>query len=478
MSRPQLASSYRFFVYWHFWIGILVSPILMAVAGSGFIMLFRTELETDWYSETVVDRRAADALRLAPGNSDPKADLFSERIHSGYFQRLIAIAQRDLPPNIRIARIELAQRQGWLPAVLVAPIERPWPQRRIYVDVDANRTTGSLPEKNVFTTAITLHRTLFAGWIGRMAVEFTASWLIVSMLMGMRLGWQTARPARALSSAAALQPQAAQSIPESNAVASSRAQPWKRFRNAHAWSGMLIGPIVIMIAWNGLQFAELYGTLYHGLARATGQYDYLLDRPKSSPTTPSSSLSPEPSAMALAGDLDLDSVLQSAQTHGMAWQRIAIQMPNLPEDGYMIESGGDLPPSMTQTLYLDRHTGGLLQRFEMGDLGPLAQWNKWSYPVHVGSVGGIWTQCLWGAVVLVLASMPATASGMMLARYRRGQRLRPERGAVGSWRTLAFLVSIALLLPTVGLSMLAVGAAWWLTEPMRRPQPSRRNPSP
>lgn len=478
MSRPQLASSYRFFVYWHFWIGILISPILMAVAGSGFIMLFRTELETRWYGETVVDRRAKDALRSAPGNSDPKADLFSERIQSGYFQRLIAIAQRDLPPNIRIARIELAQRQGWLPAVLVAPIERPWPQRRIYVDVDANRTTGSLPEKNVFTTAITLHRTMFAGWIGRIAIEFTASWLIVSMLMGMRLGWQTVRTARARSSAAALQPEATPSTPESNAAVSGHVQPWKRFRSAHLWSGMLIGPIVIMIAWNGLQFAEVYGTLYHGLARATGQYDYLLDRPKSSPAPLSSSQSPEPSGIALAGDLDLDSVLQSAQTHGMAWQRIAIQMPNLPDDGYMIESGGDLPPSMTQTLYLDRRTGGLLQRFEMGDLGPLAQWNKWSYPMHVGSVGGIWTQCLWGAVVLLLASMPVTASGMMLARFRRGQRLCPERAPIGSWRTLAFVVSIALLLPTVGLSMLAVGAGLWLTQPLRRPQRFGRNPSP
>lgn len=478
MSPPPFASSYRFFVYWHFWIGILISPILMVLAGTGLVMLFRTELESNWYSETVVDRRASDAMRSAPRDSDPKANLFSERIQAGYFQQVIAVAQRELPPNIRIARMELAQRQGWLPSVLVAPIERPWPQRRIYVDVDRNRTTGSLPETTVFTTALTLHRTLFAGWVGRIAVEFTASWLIVSMWMGMRLWWQTVRPARARSSTITRRPQAAESIPESDAVVSGRVPHWKRFRNAHAWSGMLIGPIVIWIAWNGLQFAEIYGTLYHGLARVTGQYDYLLDRPKSSSAILSSSISTTPSAIDAVGDLDIDSVLRSARTHGMAWQRIAIQMPNLPEDGYMIESGGDLPPSMTKTLYLDRRTGTVLQRFEMGDLGPLAQWNKWSYPMHVGSVGGIWTQALWGAVVLLLASMPVTASGMMLARFRRGQRLCPERAPIGSWRTSAFVVTIALLLPTVGLSMLAVGAGLWLTQPLRRPQRFGSYPSP
>ena len=455
------ASDHRFLIYWHFWGGLFVSPVLVVIAITGMIQLFRGEIESRIYRDIVMESapspvgpESAVGSGAAATNTRPTTlghEQFQERLRNGYYQSALEISSRELAQGIRTVRVEIDNRRQRLPSLLVAPVERPWPQRRIYVAPKREIITGSLPDRTFFTRSLDLHRTLMAGTIGRLIVEFTTSWIIASILIGFQLWLRQKTPSKGINSERKTGGESTKNI-------DGRYTPdrWWRWRSLHVAIGISTGLLVILIAWNGLQFSEIYGTLYHGIAHRTGQYEYLLDKPK-----PAYDDNTQPT-------LPLDELLARGLANGMHWQRIAIQLPSNADDCVTIESGGDFPPSMTQTLYLDRIHGEVLRRYELSDLGPLAQWNKWSYPIHVGTVGGIATQLLWGAIMLALASMPLSAIAMIYSRWRRGARPTPNRAAPGSLAMRVYVCLLGLLLPTVGLTMLGIIAADWLLVPWRR----------
>lgn len=442
------ASDQRFLLYWHFWIGLFVSPVLFVLAVTGLIQLFRSDIESRIYRDILTDSAPTE---IQGSTSRRGREPFQKRLHRGYYQSALDIAAAELGPGIRTARVEINNGQERLPALLVAPVERPWPQRRIYVSPERGVITGSLPERTFFARSLDLHRTLMGGLTGRLIVEFTASWIIASILIGFQLWFRQKDSQQRTNSEQTSDGKSCHDIDRK-----SNLNRWWRWRSLHVTIGASTGLLIILIAWNGLQFSEIYGTLYHGIARSTGQYDYLIDKPK--PVYDDNS---QPT-------LALDDVLARGLANGMHWQRIAIQLPSNADDCITIESGGDFPPSMTQTLYLDRVRGDVLRRYELSDLGPLAQWNKWSYPIHVGTIGGIATQCVWGIAMLTLISMPVSASAMIYLRWRRGVRITPNRTAPESLAMRVWVAMLGILLPAVGLTMLGIIAADWLLVPWRR----------
>ena len=425
------------------------------LAVTGLIQLFRGELESRIYRDIVTESAptrvehqstAMQAHPLPLGHAP-----FQKRLESGYYQSALDIASRELGPGVRTARVEIDNRLQRLPSLLVAPLERPWPQRRIYVSPERGNLTGSLPERTFFTRSLDLHRTLMGGTLGRLIVEFTTSWIIASILIGFQLWFRQKVPNQRANGEEIISGKSHQDFD-----GKSNLDRWWLWRSLHVTIGVPTGLLVILIAWNGLQFSEIYGTLYHGIARSTGQYDYLLDKPK-----PIYDDNSQPT-------LSLDELLARGFANGMHWQRIAIQLPSHADDCVTIESGGDFPPSMTQTLYLDRIRGDVLRRYELSNLGPLAQWNKWSYPIHVGTVGGIATQCIWGAIMLALVSMPLSAIAMIYHRWLRGVRVAPNRAVPESLAMRVWVAILGILLPAVGLTMLGIIAADWLLAPWRR----------
>lgn len=449
------ASDQRFLVYWHFWIGLFVSPVLVILAVTGLIQLFRSEIESLIYRDIVTESASTPAKRASspiPAHPSPRdLELFQKQLQSGYYQSALDIASNELGPGVRTARVEIDNRRQRLPSLLVAPLERPWPQRRVYVSPERGIIAGSPPERTFFARSLDLHRNLMGGLTGRLIVEFAASWVVASILIGFQLWFRQKVPHQRANGEEIIS-----SKGHHDTDGKSNSDRWWRWRSLHVMTGTSTGLLVILIAWNGLQFAEIYGTLYHGFARSTGQYDYLLDKPK-----PIYDDLSQP-------NLPLDEVLARGLASGMHWQRIAIQLPSNADDCITIESGGDFPPSMTQTLYLDRIRGNVLRRYELSDLGPLAQWNKWSYPIHVGTVGGIATQCIWGAAMLALISMPLSAIAMIYIRWRRGVRVTPSRAVPESLAMRVWVAILGILLPSVGLTMLAIIAADWLLVPWRQ----------
>jgi uncharacterized iron-regulated membrane protein len=449
MVYPRNKSSISdrlFLLYWHFWIGVLVTPILLLMCITGGILLFEDEILLRLYPTQLAD-------------SQWQKSKFEQRLGQDYYDNILPMVQQKLGPELVVWRVELENRKGRFPSVLVAPKNKPWPQQRYYV----NTNTGALypsPESaqgantqepndnDLFTSTTLFHRTLYMGWFGRLLVEFTATWLIATTLLGVLLWFRNK--------------DSGLGKPESTTGSSV----FLLLRKFHVTAGMLSAIAIVTIAWNGLHYSEVYGTLYHGLARVTGQYDYLLDVPKGKKAG-STDLTP----------LELGQALRSARKHGLSWQRISVQRLAASTGTVMIESGGDYPPSMTQTLYLDAHDHELLARYDYGDLGWQARWNKWSYSLHTGSFGGVWTKILWMIVLMVIALLPMSACAMTLARRRKqllatGQavslmKVLPTRALPKSRWVWVAIGILGLLFPLIGVLVLAIASATWLLAPTR-----------
>jgi uncharacterized iron-regulated membrane protein len=428
-NQPAQRSDHRFLVYWHFWIGVLITPILLLMAITGGILLFEDELLLGKYPNSA-------------GDTAWHKTQFDRRLAEDYYDKILPMVQQELGPEAIVWRVELENRKRRFPSVLVAPKSRPWPQQRYYVNTNSGELYPGSGD-DLFTSTTRFHRTLYMGWFGRLIVEFTATWLIASTLLGVMLWFRS-------KSAAAAKP-----------TSSLAGGVYRLLRRLHSSAGMLSALAIVTIAWNGLHYSELYGTLYHGIARATGQYDYLLDVPKGK----------------MAGQvdltpLDLGRCLRSANEHGLSWQRISVQRMHASAGSLMIESGGDYPPSMTQTLYLDASDQSLLKRIDYEDLGWQARWNKWSYALHTGSFGGLWTKLLWLLVLLVIAFLPISAAAMTLARHRKqllasGEPISfssvfPKRALPEHRWVWVVIGLVGILFPTIGLLALAIGCTSWL----------------
>lgn len=447
-------SDQRFLVYWHFWIGLLITPILLLMTITGGILLFEDELLTK-----------TDPSRFT--DTAWTKELFDRQLAQGRLDVILPLVEKSLGPETIVWRVELENRKGHFPSVLVAPKTKPWPQQRYYINVNTGQlhpnpesiqSTKPLEgqdeeqDNDLFESTTLFHRTLYMGWFGRLLVEFTATWLIASTLLGVLLwykgGWDRS----------------------SKLVSSGAGRFYLVMRKVHSTLGMLSAIAILTIAWNGLHYSELYGTLYHEIARATGQYDYLLDVPKG-----------KQAGQVDLTPLNLGDALRAANKHGLSWQRISVQRLSASNAALMIESGGNFPPSMTQTLYLDAHDLSLLAKYDYSDLGWQARWNKWSYSLHTGSFGGIITKILWMIVLIFLALLPITACAMTMARRRKQMiaageprsllKILPQRAIPQHrWVWIAIAV-LGILFPTIGLLVLAVLIASWLLATTRsRPQ--------
>lgn len=461
MNGPRLerfrryeVSDKGFLVYWHFWIGLLITPILLLMAVTGGILLFEDELLQRMDPSVHTDVPWLESL-------------FKKRLREDYFDKILPMVENKLGPDAIVWRVELENRKGRFPSVLVAPSSKPWPQQRYHInmntgelhpnpdspgdvvpDVAPDVALGEEKDNDLFASTTLFHRTLYMGWFGRLLVEFTATWLIASTLLGVLL-WVRSRPSRS-----------------SKPVTSKAGRAYLVLSKMHTTAGIVSAFAIVTIAWNGLHYSELYGTLYHGIARATGQYDYLLDVPKGKQAG-QLDLTP----------LDLGNALRAADEHGLAWQRISVQRLAASNAALMIESGGDFPPSMTQTLYLDAGDHALLARYDYSDLGWQARWNKWSYSLHTGSFGGVWTKVLWMVVLLMLAFLPISACAMTLARRSKQLQAAQEpvtlsqvfpRRSVPEHRWVWIAVGIVgVLFPLIGLLAVAIACASWLVRPMR-----------
>lgn len=211
---------YRTLWRWHFYAGLFCVPLVLWLALTGSIYLFKPQVEA-W-----LDRRY-DALDMHGDRAAPSAQ--------------VAAALARLPGGVLNA-YELPTAPDHATRVLVARGDQLW---RVYVDPYSLRVLGAVDEnRRPMRLLFYLHGELLMGRAGSMLVELAACWGVVMLLTGLALWW----PRRWHGAAGVLYPR----LREGGRLF---------WRDLHAVCGAWVSVLALFLILSGLPWSQNWGGL-------------------------------------------------------------------------------------------------------------------------------------------------------------------------------------------------------------------------
>jgi uncharacterized iron-regulated membrane protein len=423
---------------WHFFASFLVVPVLLLLAVTGLIYLFRFQLEPLMHSDLM------------------KVDQPPTTIAQPYVSQLAAV-DHAYPGSTAVSLTE--PRNDHSPTI-VSIQTAAGEARDVYVNPYVPEVLGSLdPDRTLSGYAIRLHGELMAGPWGDHVIELGACWAVVMAVTGYYLfvrGFRARRRAR---------------------VARRRGATLRwRHGLVGAFAGLgLLALLVTGLPWTGLWGAKvqsfatahgssLWSTDPGALSNPTSRLDESLphshhhDVPWAQQDSPVPSSSPKEGERSVA---NADTAIEVADRSGLR-HPMTVALP--PADdargvfsviGYAFDA-----PSDERTVHIDRYGGDVLSTYGFDDYPLLARVVSQGIGLHEGRSLGPWS--FWGSAAMCVAIIAMCVTGPLMwwrRRPRGAGRLGAPRGRMPVGRTplsAVLLVALGLFLPLFGLSLLAV----------------------
>ncbi|WP_255530400.1 PepSY domain-containing protein [Novosphingobium sp. NBM11] len=169
----QRFALYRTIWRWHFYAGLFAVPMVLVLALSGSLYLFKPQIE----------RWEERAFRSLPVAETVSPDAQGEAALSAF-------------PGARLHSYRLPEREGDAALVHIA-LPGGKGMRDVFVSPQG-KVLGSLdPDKRIIAIDRAVHGQLLLGKRGSWIVELAASWGIVMILTGLYLWWPRGRGRRA-----------------------------------------------------------------------------------------------------------------------------------------------------------------------------------------------------------------------------------------------------------------------------------------
>jgi uncharacterized iron-regulated membrane protein len=388
---------------WHFLAGLAACPILFVVALTGALYAFQPELDP------LVD---PELLVVEPAPTRVPVD------------ELWASAARR--PGCAPASFILPAHDGRPATVRCAGDAR----REILLDPYRGHVLGERGEtSSLFGVIFQLHWDLLLGDPGRIAVEWASSWALLLMFSGAMLWWPRGQrrgggvwwPRRNLSGR-------------------------QRLRDLHAVIGAYLLPVLLAITATGLLWTLLAGQKrWHPLTedRVHEAWDH---RPTSTPI---------PNARPIGFDAALASARIDPASEPLA---IYGEPPSTPSSSYtfLLYDETAEAPWRAWSIWVDAYSGKELVRLGWDHRSVSGKLDSALYSIHVGALLGLPGRILACLAALILAGLCVTGPLMWWKRRPRGRLGAPPRADRTPWALLGGLVALGWLLPTVGLTLLAI----------------------
>ena len=425
-------SLYRTVWRWHFYAGLIILPILVWLAVTGGLYLYKPEIERAVYGDWIELKARTEPMRL---------DEMIRRVEQaggGRVTQVIRPAAAD-----ESWRMNLETRDG--------------DRRTAFVDPADGRFLGSTGKGGVMETIRTLHSLAITGPVGNVLIEIVAGWTIILVVTGFYLWWPR-KGQRALA---------------------LRGRPRERrfWRDLHASAGALVGAVILFLAVTGMPWSFFWGATLQQVVD-----NYRLGRPEAPGPQPSghagehaddAQRSSLPWAMqAVApphahghGDIGPDRVLALAHERGLS----APYTLNLP-------AGSGAPYSVSRVqerasearlLYVEPGTGRVLQDVSYADFGRAAQVIEWGIYTHQGQTYGEANRLVMLAGCISVVLLAISAPVLWWKRRRSGRLEAPPRPAEPKMAR-GFVIGMLMLgaiYPLTGATMLV---AWIMDIGIRR----------
>lgn len=433
---------YRAFWRWHFYAGLLVLPILMLMALTGGLYLFKDDL-------TAVVHRPLVVVADGPAQTTPTA----------------WIAAAEAATRGEAKQVVLPTRTDRSVQVIV---EANGEKQTAYIDPHTGAVLGTTQPGGVMGLVKHVHSLEIAGPVMNLLVEVVAGWAIVLVATGVFLWWPRG---------------------QAGGVVTVRSRPAKRlfWRDLHAVTGIFASGVIAFLAVTGMPWSAFWGKEVRQITTGAGW-----GRPKPpvaeqhhgkpAPVEEASGVpwalqtkAPPPSdaqgAMAdmdehahhmmmdAPAPLDANAIVAKARAVGLT-DGFTLSLPKTPGGTWTAASMPD-KVEQTRTVYLDGGDGHVLADIGYRDFGPAAKAIEWGIAVHQGQQFGLVNKLVMLAGCVAIWLMGVSAIVMWWKRRPQGRskgRLaapaRPtHRGAyVG---LLAIVLPLAVFYPLVGASLVA-----------------------
>lgn len=404
---------YRVIWRWHFYAGMIITPVLLVLSATGALYIFKDELEGVIYpGVTYVEPAATRAT----------------------YDEQIAAARAAVPANYRIGFMQVSTDPKRATAFAMGGDKF----LMGYVDPYRGNYLGAIESGGFFDIVLKLHRQLFLGTTGRIVVELTTCWTIVLAATGLYLWW----PRKANQVWGVWLPRL-------------RRKPYVVLRDLHSVAGAYVAVVALIIALTGLIYTFVWGAGFQYAGRKTDAYD-MFSKPMSSKSPPE------------APDLPLDQIVAVAQQR-MPGNTLSVWFPRVPNAVYLIGANNGRGPQLNEILFIDRATGEILEDRYNSQMKTVYWLGTWNYPLHVGTIWGMPSKILWLATCLVLMALPVTGLWMWWERRPRGSFGLPRRVDTRRPRWLiATIVATCLVLPALGASVVVLLLGEWVVSRCRR----------
>jgi uncharacterized iron-regulated membrane protein len=433
-TRP-VGEIYRAFWRWHFYAGLLVLPVLMLMALTGGLYLFKDDL-------TAVIHRPLVVVAERSTEASPVAWIAAaETGANGKAQQVVVPARGD-----RSVQVAVDTKTGPMTA---------------YVDPHDGVFLGYTQPGGVMGFVKRLHSLDIAGPVMNALVEIVAGWAIVLVATGVFLWWPRG---------------------QAGGVVTVRSKPAKRlfWRDLHAITGIFAGAVIVFLAASGMPWSMFWGKevrqittqagwgrpkppvaeQHHGAASIQEGVPWVLQTRAAPPST---------NAAHMAGMSDHDHQMMMASPPISANTVVAKARATGLTDGMILalpkEPGGTwtaayMPDKVenTRTLYLDGGDGHVLADLGYRDFGPAAKAIEWGISVHQGQQFGLANKLVMLAGCIAVWLLGVSALVMWWKRRPKGQLAAPRRP---SYRRaygglLAVVLPLVILYPLVGASLVTV----------------------
>jgi uncharacterized iron-regulated membrane protein len=430
--RSRGAGLFRAFWRWHFYASFLVIPVVVLLATTGLIYLFRFQLEPLLHADVMKVEQPA-GLRAQP-----------------YSAQLDEV-RKYLPDATVVSMTEPSGPDR----STVFSVDTPAGPGDVFVDPYEGTVLGSLnPDTTLSGGAILLHGELMMGRVGDFVIEVAACWAIVMALTGYYLFFR-GRVARARRRSAGA----------AGAVLRSR----------HGRTGAVLGVGLLFLIVSGLPWTGFWGEKAQQIASSQGSSLWSEDHGAlSDPTStldeslphshnvpwglgenevPSSDPSEKGRSTA-----DVDTAIAVGQRHGLR-HPMTIALPGDDAGVYSAIGYAFQDPGQERTVHVDQYGGRVVSTYGYSDYPALAKVVAQGIALHEGRRLGLvnfWATALFCAGVVF---MSVTGPLMWWRRRPTGPAVGAPRGRLPLRATPALAVLVAALavfLPLFGITLAVV----------------------
>ncbi len=432
--RPGL---FRAVWRWHFYASFLVIPVLLLLAVTGLIYLFRFQLEP------LINR---DLMHVAQP-PDTLAQPYSTQL---------VVAERAVPDGTALSMTEPSTPDR---STVFSFEMADGSSRDVYVDPYTLESLGSLdPETTLSGYAVRLHGELMAGTLGDAVIELAACWAIVMALSGYYLfarGWRARR--RNLA----------------------RGRPGAALRHRHGLVGAFVGVGLLLLLVSGLPWTGFWGAQVQELATSRGTSLWSTDHGAiSDPTSALDESLPhshqdelpwaqeeqevptsDPSSAGDGSVANLDTALLVADGQGLR-HPMTVAIPTEADGVFSVIGYAFDAPTDERTVHVDRYGAEVVSTYGFDDYPALAKVVSLGIGLHEGrALGGV---SMTLSALMCVAVVFSCISGPLMWWRRRPERatsVGAPRGRLPLRTTPALavgLVVLGILLPFFGASLVLV----------------------